>query len=47
MQQPCTTTGMLCFSSTVTCHPALAIKQAADKPAKPLPITMVFFMPFV
>ena len=31
------------FSITVTCQPAFAIKQAAESPAKPLPIITIFF----
>lgn len=44
LQSSCTPApGILRFSRTVTFHPALAIKQAADRPAKPLPITIAFF----
>ena len=32
--------GVLFFSITVTFQPAEAMKDAADKPAKPLPITI-------
>ena len=32
------------FSITVTSQPAFAIKDAADKPAKPLPITISFLL---
>jgi len=34
--------GKRCFSSKVTSHPAFAIKEAADKPAKQLPMTITF-----
>lgn len=35
--------GVLFFSMTVTFQPSLAIKEAADNPAKPLPITITDF----
>ena len=35
--------GKSCFSITVTSQPIFAKKLAADKPAKPAPITITFF----
>lgn len=35
--------GVLFFSSTVTFQPSLAMKDAADRPANPLPIIMTDF----
>ena len=35
--------GLSSFSRTVTSHPAFAMYDAADNPAKPLPIIITFF----
>ena len=34
--------GIGCFSNTITSHPAFAMKEAAERPAKPLPMITHF-----